>query len=75
MFRTKVVEKITTHLLCSITIFENRAVYEKMWKHSTPGQTTDENIAHAHCVIDIKGYKHTLTVCNTYCFPLQQILN
>ena len=35
----KVLEKIKTHALCSITIFflENHAVYEKMWKN-TVGQ-------------------------------------
>ena len=33
MFRTKVVKKIKTHVLCSITFFENRAVYEKMWEN------------------------------------------
>jgi len=37
-------------------------------KYSTARQTTNENMAHALCVIDIKGYKHTLTVCNIYCF-------
>jgi len=35
MFQTKVVKKIKTHILCSITffLFENRAVHEKMWKN------------------------------------------
>jgi hypothetical protein len=33
MFRTKVVEKIKTHILCSITFFLNRALYEVMWKN------------------------------------------
>ena len=33
MFQTKVVEKIKTHILCSVTLvfFENPAVYETMW--------------------------------------------
>ena len=32
-FQTKVVEKIETHILCSITFFKkNRVFYEKMWK-------------------------------------------
>ena len=35
MFQTKVVERIKTHILCSITCsFENRAVYEIMWKNN-----------------------------------------
>ena len=34
MFQTKVVEKIKTHILWSVTFFsENRAVYEIMWKN------------------------------------------
>ena len=35
MFQTEVVEKIRTHILCSVTFFflENRAVYEIMWEN------------------------------------------
>jgi hypothetical protein len=34
MFQTKLVEKIKTRVLCSITFFfENRAVYEIMWEN------------------------------------------
>jgi hypothetical protein len=43
MFQTKVVEKIKTHILCSITFFfpKNRAVYEKMRKkYGTAAQAT-----------------------------------
>jgi len=33
MFQAEVVEKIETHILCSVTFFpENRAFYEIMWK-------------------------------------------
>ena len=34
--------------------------------HSTAGQATDDNMAHAYCVMDTQGYKHTLRMCNTY---------
>jgi hypothetical protein len=33
MFRTKVVEKIKTHILCPITFPENPAIYEITWKN------------------------------------------
>ena len=33
MFETKLVEKIKTHILWSITFCENHAVFEIMWKH------------------------------------------
>ena len=43
MLQTKVVEKIKTHILCSITFSENRAVYEIMWeKCGRAGQATDD---------------------------------
>jgi len=33
---------------------ENRVVYEIMWKkYCTAGQATDDNMAHAHCMLDI----------------------
>jgi len=40
MFHTKVVQKIKTPILCSITFFssENRAVYEIMWKNMESGR-------------------------------------
>jgi len=30
-------------------------------KYRRAGQATDDNMAHAYCMLDIKGYKHTLT--------------
>ena len=37
-----------------------------MEKYGRPGQATDGNMA--HCMLDTKGYKHTLRICNIYCF-------
>jgi len=31
-------------------------------------QVTDENMAHALCMMDVLGYKHILRICDTYCF-------
>jgi hypothetical protein len=33
-------------------------------------QATDDNMAHAHCMLDNYGYKHTLGICNK-AVPLQ----
>ena len=44
---------------------ENHTVYEIMWKIFRVRQDTD-NMAHAHCVLDAKGYKHPLRIRNTY---------
>jgi len=64
MFQTKSAEGIKTRNLRSITFFfENRAVDKITWKkYCRLGQ------AHAHCMLDNLGYKHTHTICNTYCF-------
>jgi len=48
MFQTKVVEKIKTHILCSITSSENRAVYEIMWENIVEADRPHDT-AHAHC--------------------------
>jgi len=53
MFQTNVVEKIRTHVLCSATFFfENRAVYEKMWKNIVERCRPHDNVAHGHCMLD-----------------------
>ena len=40
-----------------------------MWKkYCRAGQATDDNMAHAHCMLDTYGYKNTLRICNTYYF-------
>ena len=53
IFQTKAVEKIKTHIFCSITFFENRAVYEIMWKkYWRAWQATYDNIAHVLCMLD-----------------------
>jgi len=54
MFETKVIEKIKIHTLCSIIyFFENRAVYEIMWKIAVQqGRPQSTNyMAHAHCML------------------------
>jgi hypothetical protein len=38
-----------------------------MEKYCRAGYITDD-MAHVHCMLDNEGYKHTLIICNTYCF-------
>jgi hypothetical protein len=40
-----------------------------MWKkYGSVRQATGDNMARALCMLDTKAYKHTLRICNTYCF-------
>jgi hypothetical protein len=48
--------------------------YDVTWrKCDRAGQATDDRMAHEHSILDTLGYKHTLTICNTYCFSTAKI--
>jgi hypothetical protein len=76
MFRTKVVEKIKTHILCSVTFFRKTC---RLWEnvetnYCKSGQATDDNMAHAHCMLHTLGYKNTEYVI-LIAFPQQLLLH
>jgi len=54
--------------------FFYRAVYEITWKNIVEPGRPHYNMAHAHYVLDSKVYKHTLRICNTYCFSTATVL-
>jgi hypothetical protein len=69
MVRTKVVQTIKTHILCSMTLLrKSYCLWGNVKKYGTAGQATRDNMAHAHCMPDTWGYRHTLRMCNNYCF-------
>jgi len=53
MLETKIVEKIKTHISCSITFFFSKTVpfMRLCGKYCTAGQATDDGIVHAHCML------------------------
>jgi hypothetical protein len=56
-------------------LFENRSFYDIMWKNiADPGEVTDDNMAHANCMLDTYGYKHTFTISNSYCLRTATIV-
>jgi len=54
MSQTKFVEKITTHILYSITFlfYKSCLLWNNVEKHYRAGQATDDNLAQAHCMLD-----------------------
>ena len=71
MFHIRVVEKIKTHILYSITFFPRKQC--RLWDnvHKKSGrakQATNDNTYHALCMLDNQRHRHTLGICNTYCF-------
>ena len=69
MFQTKVVEKIKTHTLVSMTIFfENRAVCEIVWKNVVGLQKPQTAIYQGACALHAPHLRlQTHTICNTHC--------
>jgi hypothetical protein len=67
MFQTKVVEKIKTLILYSVTFFENRAVYELMWKNSVDPKRSQMTIWRVRILRWVPQAINT-HLCNTYCF-------
>jgi len=52
MFQTKVVDKNETHILCPVPFFISCRLWDKVEKYCRAGQATDNNMAHAHCMLD-----------------------
>jgi hypothetical protein len=51
MFQTKVVDKIKTHILCSIMFFlENCPLWDNVEKYCIAGQATDNNVNGHVCI-------------------------
>jgi hypothetical protein len=71
MFRTKIAEKIKTHILCSIFLFfENIAVYEIMWKNTVERDRPIVTTWRMRIAfwIPIAKNTRTLRICNIYSF-------
>jgi len=43
------------------------SLWDKEEKYFKAGQATDENMAHAHCMLDKKDNRHELKIGNNYC--------
>ena len=53
MFQTKFVERIKTHISYSVTFFSEVVSFlNSVEKHGTARQPTDDNMAHAHYMLD-----------------------
>jgi hypothetical protein len=71
MNQTKVIQKLETRFMCKNMLFPKTVPnMRKSGKtlYSRAGHVRQYNTAHEHCMLDTKCYKHTLRICNTYCF-------
>jgi len=49
---------------------DNRAVYEIILKNMVQPDRRQYDTAHAHCMLNNYGYRHTLRICNIYCLSM-----
>ena len=53
MFQAEVVEKIKTHILCSVTFpRKSYRLWDNVEKYCRAGQDAADDTAHAHCMLD-----------------------
>ena len=53
IFRTNIVENIKIHASCSVILFQKSyRLFDKVEKIFTAGEATDDNIVHAHSMLD-----------------------
>jgi hypothetical protein len=65
----KICRENKPHILYSVTSFRKSwLLWDNVEKYCTARQVTDDNMAHGQCMLDIKGYKPTIRICNTYFF-------
>jgi hypothetical protein len=68
MFQAEVEQEIKTHILCTVTCFENHAVYEIKRKNIVERGRPQMAIWRMRIACWITKTKHTLKLCNTYSF-------
>jgi len=69
------VEKIKTHFLFSHIFFRKSCRWwDNVEKYCRGGHATDDNMAHAHCMLDTWGYRYTLRMCNSYCISTARVV-
>ena len=72
MFETQLVEEIKTHILCSIALFRKSCrLWDNVEKYCRAGQATDDNMAHAHCMLVPKATDTNSEYVILIAFPLQ----
>ena len=75
MLQTKAVENIKTHILCSVTFFEYRAVYEIMWKNIVERGRRQMTIWRVRIACWVTKGIHTHTHTHTLSLSLWRICN
>jgi len=55
-----------THVVFSNLFFKLTRLLDNVEKYCRTRQAKNDDMVHAHCMMDTQGYKYTLRKCNTY---------
>jgi hypothetical protein len=73
MFQTEVVQKITTHILCSVIFFKLCHLWNNVDKYARPRWATDDNIiCHIHLAYQINKRRIQTQTQSIHCLLLFQ---
>jgi hypothetical protein len=61
-------------ILNNIFLRKSCRLRDNVLKYCRAKQFTDDNMMHAHSVVDTYGYIHILRICNNYCFSLAKMV-
>jgi len=67
-------ENQSTRFMFSNFFQESCLLWDNVEKYCRTSWATDDNMAHAHRMLNTKVYKHTLRICNIYCFSTAPVL-
>ena len=70
LFSVRCVLELLLRLIFAFNIFCRKLwpLWDNAEEYCIDGQATEDNMEHARFILDTYGYKHTLTIRNTYCF-------
>jgi len=60
-----------THFMINIMLSKTCRLWDNVEKYCRAGQTTDDGMAHAHCMLETKA-TNTFIICNIYCFSTEK---
>jgi len=60
-------------MMMMMMFFKNLGLYN-VEKYCRARKATDDNRTHVYCMLDIKGYKHTLRIYNNLCFSISTVV-
>jgi len=67
-------ENQNTHFKLIDNFLKSCRLWDNVEEYCRARQSTDDNTAHAHCMLYTNGYRHIIWICNNYCFAIATVI-